>query len=165
MPKDPGQPDPTLDARGVRPAIVVSRFNPEITESLLAGALDELERLGGDRAAARVVRVPGAFELPVAAGALARSGTVDAVVALGCLIHGETAHDRVIADAVAGALAALSAHTGVPIGFGVLTVGSIEQARARAGGERGNKGADALAAAVETYRALSRLTHSREAAP
>jgi len=154
--KGPGQPAEPIDARGVRVAVVVSRFNPEITEALLTAARKEFGRLGGEASTLTVVHVPGAFELPVVVGRLARLGRHDAVVALGCLIRGETVHDRVIADAVAGSLAAVSVETGVPIGFGVLTVDTFEQARARAGGENGNKGADAIAAAVETFRTLQR---------
>ncbi len=136
-------------------AIVASRFNPSITDRLLEGAENAFRAAGGAETDLIIVRVPGAFELPVAAARLARSGSCDAVVALGCLIRGETVHDRVIADAVAGALSRIAVETGVPIGFGLLTTDTPEQAAARAGGGRGNKGADAMIAAIETVRTLA----------
>lgn len=155
MSTTPGQPDQPIDARGVRVAIVASRFNPAITNRLLEGAVNAFRAAGGADTDLTIVRVPGAFELPVAAARLARSGACDAVVALGCLIRGETVHDRVIADAVAGALSRIAVETGVPIGFGLLTTDTLEQAAARAGGGRGNKGADAMNAAIETVRTLA----------
>ncbi len=158
-------------AEGLRVAIVVSRYNGWITSRLEEGALAEFERLGGRREDAVIVPAPGAFELPVLARAAAEGR--DAVVALGCLIRGETRHDRVIADAVAGGLVRVSIETGVAVGFGVLTVDSAKQAEARATavgdlaeadetGRRGkrpvsNKGVEAMAAAVQTARALHRL--------
>lgn len=150
MSKGPGQPMDELDARGLRIAVVASRYNGAIVDRMLAGAEAEFTRLGGDPGRLHVVRAPGAFELPVLAGALARTGDFDAIVALGCLIKGETAHDRVIADAVARGLTQIAVETGIPVLFGVLTVDTFEQATARAGGERGDKGAEAMAAAVET---------------
>lgn len=136
----------------MRVAVVVSRYNRRITDALEAGARSEFERRGvGGRL--EVVSVPGAFELAVGAGAAQRAG-FDGVVCLGCLITGETTHDRYIAGAVSHALAELSAREGVPVGFGLLTCQTVEQAEARAGGAMGNKGAEAMGAVLETLAAL-----------
>lgn len=124
---------------------------------MLSGAEQEFQRLRGEAGHLHVVRAPGAFELPVLAAALARTGDFDAVLALGCLIRGETAHDRVIADAVAQGLTQVAVETGVPVLFGVLTVDTFDQAMARAAGERGGKGAEAMSAAVETALAISAI--------
>ena len=160
MAQDPGQPESPIDARGLRVAVVASRYNPAVMDRLLDGAIAEFARLGGDRGDLTIIRAPGAFELPVLAARLARGGEYDVVVALACIIRGQTTHDRVLADAVAGALMRVAVETGVPVGFGVLTVEDTAQAEARAGGapgDRGNKGAEALAAAVETARTLASL--------
>lgn len=154
-------PVPAASARGLRIALVVSRYNEEITSRLRDGAAAELQRLGGDPASLVEAAVPGAFELPVACAAAARSGRYDAVVALGCIIRGETTHDLHLATAVATSLATISAETGVPVAFGVLTVQSLEQADARAGGAWGNKGAEALRAAVEAVAAVRALAGPR----
>jgi 6,7-dimethyl-8-ribityllumazine synthase len=138
-------------------AIVVSRYNASVTDRLLEGALAEYAARGGDPAGVDVFPAPGAFELPALAGAAARTGRYRAVVALGCLIKGETIHDRVIADAVAAGLTSVAIQTGVAIGFGVLTVDTSEQASARAGGEHGNKGREAMAAALETAGVLGAI--------
>jgi 6,7-dimethyl-8-ribityllumazine synthase len=136
-------------AAGFRFAIVVSRFNPEITEGLLAGAREALA--GADVAAddVTIVRVPGAFELPVAAQRLAESGRFDAVICLGCLIKGDTMHFEYIADAATRGIAEVGLATGVPVAFGVLTTLTDEQAEARAVPGAGNKGREAALAAVE----------------
>ncbi|TVQ59402.1 MAG: 6,7-dimethyl-8-ribityllumazine synthase [Phycisphaerales bacterium] len=149
----PDRREPEVDASSVRVAIVVSRYNSWITDRLLQGAVEEYSRLGGP-AAPVMVHAPGAFELPVIAHALAATGRYDAVVALGCVIRGETSHDRHIAQAVSGGILQASIATGVPIAFGVLTVETEEQAEARAGGKEGNKGAEAMRAAVETAQTL-----------
>lgn len=137
--------------------IAVSRFNGEVTQRLLEGALAELRRLGVPPEAVEVMPVPGAFELPLGAMALARSRRYSCVVALGCVIRGETPHfDYVAAEAASGVqLAALE--TGVPVAFGVLTCDTVEQALARAGGERGNKGAEAARSALEMAESLALL--------
>ncbi len=150
MSEAPGIPTIRPDASRCRVAIVVSRYNAWVTDRLLVGAVEAYERLGGDRSALVVLPAPGAFELPALAGAAFRSGEIDAVVTLGCLIRGETQHDRVIADAVASSLAQISATMG-PVGFGLLTVETAEQAEARAGGAYGNKGAEAMEAALHTF--------------
>jgi 6,7-dimethyl-8-ribityllumazine synthase len=160
MSTEPQQHDPNTSAQGLRIAVVVSRYNAGITDALLEGARSAFGALGGDPGDLTVVRVPGAFELPVLVGACARTGRYDGVVALGCLIKGETVHDRVIADAAAQALASISATTGVPIGFGLLTTDTQAQAGARAGGARGNKGADAMRACIETHHAIGSIRPS-----
>jgi 6,7-dimethyl-8-ribityllumazine synthase len=140
-----------------RLAIVVSRYNASITDRLLDGALEEYAARGGDPASVDVFPAPGSYELAAVALAAARTGRYQAVVALGCLIKGETSHDRYIAEAVAQGLMSVAMQTGVPATFGVLTVDAPEQALARAGGKDGNKGRDAVGAALEaaaTIRAI-----------
>ncbi len=160
MSKGPGQSIDDLDARRLRIAIVASRFNASIVDLMLAGAESEFLRCGGEKDRLHVVRVPGAFELPVVAAALARTEDFDAILALGCLIKGETVHDRVIADAVAQGLVQIGIDTGIPVLFGVLTVDTFEQAKARAEGGRSGKGAECMAAAIETVAALDALRQS-----
>lgn len=143
-----------LDATGLRLGIVVARFNDVVAQRLLEGAVDTFVRHGGDPEAVTVAWVPGSFEIPIAAAELAASGTVDAVVCLGVVIRGETAHFDFVAGEAARGTAAVFPATGVPASFGVLTVESLEQALDRAGGKHGNKGADAALAAVETVRLL-----------
>jgi 6,7-dimethyl-8-ribityllumazine synthase len=159
MAEGPHIPTIRADASRCRVAIVVSRYNAWITDRLLEGAVEEYARLGGDRSSLVILPAPGAFELPALTGAAVKSGEIDAVVALGCLIRGETRHDRVIADAVAGALAQISAG-GTPVGFGLLTVETAEQAEERAGGAYGNKGAEAMQAAILTFHAAQSLKHA-----
>ena len=136
-------------AAGYRFAIVVSRFNPEITDGLLAGARDALAQAGVRDDDVTLVRVPGAFELPVAAQRLAESGRVDAVICLGCLIKGDTMHFEYIADAASRGISEVGLATGVPVAFGVLTTLTDEQAEVRARPGEGNKGREAALAAVE----------------
>lgn len=147
----------SLDASQVRAALVVSRFNDLVTERLLTGAVSCLERLGQPAAQRTVVRVPGAWELPLAAAQAARSGRFDAVIALGALIRGATPHFDVIAAQAASGLAAVARETGVPVGFGLLTTETLEQALDRAGGKAGNKGAEAAASAVEMVQLLRHM--------
>jgi 6,7-dimethyl-8-ribityllumazine synthase len=141
-----------LDARGVRVALVVSRFNDFITERLLAGALDCLARHGGADDERTIVRVPGSWELPLVAQRLAASGKYDALVALGALIRGETPHFDVLAAEVSKGLAQVALTHGIPVVFGVLTTDTIEQAMDRAGSKSGNKGWDAALSAIEMVR-------------
>jgi 6,7-dimethyl-8-ribityllumazine synthase len=136
-------------AAGRRFALVVSSFNEEITEGLLGGARAALADAGVTGADMTIVRVPGAFEIPVAARQLARSGRYDAVICLGCLIKGETMHFEYIASAVSYGIMAVSTETGVPVTFGVLTTLTEEQAAARAGDGPDNKGREAAQAAVD----------------
>lgn len=137
-------------------AIVVSRYNASITDKLLEGARNTL-RVQSPGSKLEVVPAPGAFELPALALAAAQTGRFQGIVALGCLIRGETTHDRVIADAVAHGLVQVTIATGIPVTFGVLTVDTPEQAQARAGGSGGNKGADAMTALLETLAASNAL--------
>jgi 6,7-dimethyl-8-ribityllumazine synthase len=139
--------DGKLDARGMRLGIVVSRFNAFITERLLHGALDALHRAGAKTKT--VVRVPGAFEIPSAARTLAETKKYDAVICLGCLLRGDTAHYDVIVNEVARGIGQSAQETGVPHAFGVLTCDTLEQAIDRAGLKMGNKGFEAALAAVE----------------
>jgi 6,7-dimethyl-8-ribityllumazine synthase len=146
-----------FQARGRRFAVAVARFNELVTSRLLEGALDCLRAHGIAEDDLVVAWVPGAFELPVLARRLAASGSYDAVVCLGAVIRGDTAHfDYVAGESAAGIRAAAEA-TGVPVIFGVLTTDTFEQAMDRAGGKHGNKGWDAAMAAMETASVLERL--------
>ena len=145
------------DTAGARIGIVAARFNDGVVSRLLDGALDTLSRYGLDRDEVLVVRVPGAFELPLAARWLARRGDLDAVIALGAVIRGDTPHfDYVCAEAARGVQAA-SVETDVPAIFGVLTCDDRAQADARAGGGHGNKGSEAALAALEMVSLRRRL--------
>jgi 6,7-dimethyl-8-ribityllumazine synthase len=137
------------NAAGFRFALVVSRFNSFITDRLLAGAVDALEAAGADAEDIVVVHVPGSFEIPLAAKKLAAGGSVDAVIAIGCILRGETAHFDYIASEVARGVQLAQLDTGVPVIFCVLTCDTLEQAIDRAGLKSGNKGHDAGLAAVE----------------
>ncbi len=146
-----------FDARDLRVAVVVSRFNETISKRLLDGAIDSLLRHGASGDNLSVTWVPGAYELPLAADRVASSGTVDAVVCLGAVIRGETAHFEYVAGGAASGIAEVMLRTGVPVTFGVLTTESTEQAEDRAGGKMGNKGAEAALAAVEMANLLAAL--------
>jgi 6,7-dimethyl-8-ribityllumazine synthase len=145
-------------AEGRRIAIVVSRFNDFVTERLRSGALAALAAAGVRDTDITIVRVPGAFELPIAAQHAAESARFDAIVCLGCVIRGETPHFEYICSAVAGGLTAAAASTGVPMAFGVLTTNSAEEAVARAGDGPGNKGYEAAVAALEMADVVAGLT-------
>jgi len=146
-----------LDASGLRFGIVAARFNQAIVDKLVAGATGALLAHGATTDDLQLVWVPGAFELPVVLERLATGGTVDALVALGCVVRGETPHfDYVAGECAAGCAAVSRAHR-LPVAFGVLTTDTWQQAVARAGGDLGNKGADAALAAVETARVLQDL--------
>lgn len=138
-----------LDASGRRFAIVVSRFNSFITERLLLSACDGLIRTGAAKKDIDVVRVPGAFEIPSAARTLASTGKYDAIICIGCLLRGDTAHYDVIVNEVTRGIGQSAQETGVPHAFGVLTCDTLEQAIDRAGLKMGNKGFEAALAAVE----------------
>ena len=138
-----------LNSSGMKFAIVVARFNAFITERLLSGATDALRRTGAAAADIEIVRVPGAFELPAAAKMLAESGKYNALVAIGCVIRGDTAHYDVIVNEVTRGIGEVANITGVPVGFGVLTCETLEQAIDRAGLKMGNKGYEAALAALE----------------
>jgi 6,7-dimethyl-8-ribityllumazine synthase len=146
-----------LDAKGFKVALIASRWNEVVTTRLVAGAIDALLRHGADEANLELVKVPGSFELPQAAAKIAAAGRHDAVVALGCLVRGETPHfDLLAAEAVKG-LAQTALSSGVPVIFGVLTCDTMEQAIDRAGGKAGNKGWDAALAAIEMVSLFRRL--------
>lgn len=134
----------SLEAKGLKVTVLCARWNPTVTGALLASALESLAAHGARGEDVSVVRVPGAFELAAGARQAIEAGEVDALVALGAIVRGETTHHDVLAHAVAGALAVLSAETGIPIGFGLLTCDTMDQAR-----ERVSKGAEAADAAVE----------------
>jgi 6,7-dimethyl-8-ribityllumazine synthase len=136
-------------AAGLRFALVVSRFNSFITDRLLAGALDALEAAGAPAENVEVIRVPGAFEIPLTAKKLAAGGEVDAVIAIGCVLRGETAHFDYVAGEVARGVQLAQLDTGVPVIFCVLTCDTLDQAIDRAGLKSGNKGYDAGCAAIE----------------
>jgi 6,7-dimethyl-8-ribityllumazine synthase len=152
-----------LDARGLSFAVVVARWNRDVTDRLLGGALDELRRAGARDEDVTVVYVPGAFEL-VAACRWESERSRSAVVALGCLIRGETPHFEVLAHSVAGALAHLNAVQNVPVTFGLLTCDDREQAMARAGGASGNAGAEAAEAAIAMARLRTDSSGGRKTA-
>jgi 6,7-dimethyl-8-ribityllumazine synthase len=138
-----------LDASGMRFAIVVARFNAFITERLLLSACDGLLRTGASKQDIDIVRVPGAFEIPSAARTLAETGKYDAIVCIGCLLRGDTAHYDVIVNEVTRGIGQSAQETGVPHAFGVLTCDTLEQAIDRAGLKMGNKGFEAALAAIE----------------
>jgi 6,7-dimethyl-8-ribityllumazine synthase len=143
-----------LDASGLSFGILVSRFNSFISERLLEGALDALLRHGAAENSIVVARVPGAFEIPLAAKKMAESGKFDAVICLGAVIRGATPHFDYVAGEVSKGVAHVSLDAGLPIIFGVLTTDSIEQAIERAGTKAGNKGFDAAVTAIETVNLL-----------
>jgi 6,7-dimethyl-8-ribityllumazine synthase len=139
----------TLTAQNIRTALVTGRFNSLITEQLIKGAVDTLVRHGGKESDITVIRVPGAFEIPLAARQAAESGKFDTVICLGAVIRGDTPHFDYVAAEAARGTARVSLETGCPVIFGVLTTDDMEQALARAGVKGGNKGAEAAAAAME----------------
>jgi len=146
-----------FDAHGLKFAVVVARFNGFITERLLAGALDALTRTGGHTDDIDVVKVPGAWELPLTVKALAASKRYDAIIALGAVIRGETPHFDYVAGESTSGLARVATETGVPVAMGVLTTNTVEQAINRAGAKSGNKGFDAAMTAIEMASLLRRV--------
>ncbi len=158
----PGAVEGDLSAAGMKFAIVVSRWNAVITDRLLEGALDALLRSGARREAIEVVRVPGAWEIPAAARTIAELGKVDAIVTLGCLLRGETAHYEAIYNEVSRGIGQSQQETGIPHSFGVLTCETLEQALNRAGIKAGNKGFEAAVAAVEMVSLSRKLKRGGE---
>lgn len=146
-----------LDAKGARFAILVSRFNSFITDRLLAGAVDTLRRLGASPGDITVIKVPGAWELPQTAARVLETESYDAVLALGCLMKGDTIHFDLIASEAAKGLSGLGQRSKIPVLFGVLTTNDLEQAVHRAGAKYGNKGAEVAQAAVEQVRVYAAL--------
>jgi 6,7-dimethyl-8-ribityllumazine synthase len=153
-----------IDATGLRFAVVVSRFNHLISASLVDGCREELVARGASEDAIDVVWVPGAFEIPLAARALATSGRYAAIVTLGSVIRGGTPHFEYVCVGVTDGVREVMRDTGVPVAFGVLTTDDVEQALARCGGEMGNKGAEAALAAVEMARLVAMLGELPEGA-
>lgn len=146
-----------LRVHNARFCLVVSRFNSFVVESLLAGAVDALKRHGAEETDLTIVRVPGAFEMPVAIERIAAKGGYDAIVALGAVIRGGTPHFDYVAGECVKGMAQVSLKHAIPVSFGVLTVDSIEQAIERAGTKAGNKGAEAAMSAVEMVNLLRQL--------
>lgn len=146
-----------ISARGLRFGVVASRFNDFIVDRLLAGAVDTLLAHGADAGDVQVVRVPGAFEMPLAVKKMAESRRYDALIALACVIRGATPHFDYVAAEVSRGVAGVCLAQGVALGFGVLTVDTIEQAIERAGSKAGNKGADAALAAIRMASVLRQL--------
>jgi 6,7-dimethyl-8-ribityllumazine synthase len=153
----------SLDATGKSFAIVVSRFNAFITERLLLSACDGLQRSGAKRKDIDVVRVPGAFEIPIAARTLAEAKNYDAIICIGCLLRGDTAHYDVIVNEVTRGIGQSAQETGVPHAFGVLTCDTLERAIDRAGLKMGNKGFEAALAAVEMANLRKAISHQPSA--
>src|SRR5437868_12936179 len=141
----------------MRVAVVASRFNDEVVEGLLEGARRGLVEAGVDWSTVPVFRVPGAFEIPLAAKKCATSGKFDAVIAIGCLIRGETPHFEYISNQTSLGIGQVALDTGVPVSFGVITVNSDEQAEARSGENKENKGYEAAMAAIEMVHLLRRM--------
>jgi 6,7-dimethyl-8-ribityllumazine synthase len=146
-----------LEAKGLRFALLASRFNSFITERLLTGAMDALTRAGASADDIEVIKVPGSWEMPVAAAELARQKRHDAIICLGAVIRGETPHFDYVAGEAAKGLAQVSLETGIPIAFGVLTTNTLEQAIDRAGAKGGNKGFESAMTAIEMANLLRRL--------
>ncbi len=146
-----------LDASGLRFGLVVSRFNSFICDRLVEGAVDALVRHGADAASIDIAKVPGAFELPLAAQRLAQSGRYDALICLGAVIRGSTPHFDYVAAEVSKGLASVGLASGLPVAFGVLTTDTIEQAIERAGTKAGNKGFEAAVTAIEMANFLKKL--------
>src|SRR5262245_37514449 len=153
--------DGQLSAKGLRIGIVTARFNAFIVERLLDGALDAIARTGGNADEATVVRCPGAFEIPQVARRLVETGSVDAVICLGCVIRGSTPHFDYVAGEAAKGVGQLAQAARVPVIFGILTTDSIEQAIERAGTKHGNKGFDAAMAAIEMASVFAQLEKGR----
>ncbi len=143
-----------LQAKGLKIGIIVSRFNQFISERLLEGALDALDKLGADEKDITVYKVPGSFELPFVAKKLAKAKKADGIVCLGALIRGDTPHFDFLSAEVTKGLAQIAMDEGVPVSFGVLTVDTIEQGIERAGTKTGNKGWDAVFSVVETLNLI-----------
>ena len=146
-----------LTAKGLRIALVASRFNSFLVEQLVKGAQDAFARLGGDERGLTLVRVPGAYEIPVAAKRLAESKKFDAVVGLGAVVQGATPHASLICETVARAFSEIALETGVPVADGVVAAENLEQAVERCGTKQGNKGFAAMQAAIELANVLKQL--------
>ena len=146
-----------LSAKGMKVAIVASRFNSFLTEQLVKGAVDAFVRLGGDEKNLVLVRVPGAYEIPVVASRLASKGGVDAVLAVGAVVQGSTPHAELVNQATAKAFSEISVETGVPVLDGIVAAENLEQAVERCGTKQGNKGFSSMQSAIEMVRVLKDL--------
>lgn len=146
-----------LNAKGLKIAMVASRFNSFLVEQLVKGATDAFMRLGGDEKNLVIVRVPGAYELPVVIKKLAASGKFDAVVGLGTVVQGATAHASLICETTARAFSEIALETGVPVADGVVSAENLEQAVERCGTKQGNKGFNAMQAAIELANVMAQL--------
>jgi 6,7-dimethyl-8-ribityllumazine synthase len=146
-----------LEAKKFKFAIIVSRFNDFIVNKLLGGSMDALIRHGAEEKNIEVIKVPGAFEIPLAAKKLAKSGKYDAVICLGAVIRGDTPHFEYVASEVTKGIASVSLEQEVPVSFGILTTENIEQAIERAGTKSGNKGWDAAVCAIEMVNVLNQI--------
>ncbi|WP_415718721.1 6,7-dimethyl-8-ribityllumazine synthase [Maridesulfovibrio sp.] len=146
-----------LDSKGLKIALVAGRFNDIIVDRLVGGAIDYLARHGCDRDNMTLIKVPGAFEIPVVTKKLAESGKYDGIVVLGAVIRGATPHFDYVCNECAKGVAQVSLDNGLPIGFGLLTCDTIDQAVERAGSKAGNKGVEAASAMLETVRVLEQI--------
>ncbi|WP_147822254.1 6,7-dimethyl-8-ribityllumazine synthase [Salidesulfovibrio onnuriiensis] len=146
-----------LEAKGLKVGLVAGRFNDFIVDKLIGGAVDYLTRHGMDRESITLVKAPGAFELPIVAKKMAESKKYDGIVVLGAVIRGATPHFDFVSNECAKGIAQASLESGVPMGFGVLTCDTLEQAIERAGSKAGNKGVEAASALLETIRVLEQL--------
>jgi len=147
----------SFDAQSIRFGVIVGRFNSFVVDSLLSGAMDTIIRHGGDQKNIEVVRVPGAYEMPLAAARLAASERYDALIAVGAVIRGGTPHFEFVAGECSKGLAGVALKYDLPVAFGVLTVDTIEQAIERAGTKAGNKGVEAAMSAIEMVNLLRQL--------
>lgn len=146
-----------MEAKGYKIAIIASRFNDFMVNSLIGGAVDYLVRHGADREDLTIIRVPGAFEMPIVAKKIADSKKYDGIVAVGAVIRGATPHFDFVASETTKGLAHVSLEYGIPVGFGLLTTDNIEQAIERSGSKAGNKGVEAASALLETLQVLKQL--------
>jgi len=146
-----------MTAKGLSFAILAARFNDTIVDRLVGGAIDYILRHGGERENLTIVRVPGAFEMPLAAKKLAATGKYNAIICLGAVVRGHTPHFDFVAGECTKGLAQVSLESGVPVGFGLLTTDNLEQAIERAGTKAGNKGVEAASAALELVRVLEQI--------
>ena len=146
-----------LNGQGLRVAVVVARFNEVVIRQLLTGAVEALSRHGVSDDDISVAWVPGAFELPVVAKCMAKTGRYDSIICLGAVIRGETGHYDMVAGHASGGIGSVGMDTGIPVIFGVLTTESMEQAINRSGGKSGNLGSNAAAAAIETARLIQAI--------
>ncbi len=157
MQSEPIQP---CSAKGLRITVIVSEYHSKITKNLADAAEATFNNAGGLETDFKMINATGAWEMPVLARAIARQDTVDAIVTLGCIITGETTHDRIIADAIAEGLMTIALEWGHPVSMGILTCQTMEQAAARSGGARGNKGTEAMIAAIGTAITLKEMNAS-----